>query len=61
MFCATRNGEVTGAAEHIAPLPGIYAPANAVGIDYRTSAVFGFTAALSVTTGDVPGLATKSK
>jgi hypothetical protein len=36
-------------------------PANAVGIDHRMSAVLGFTAALRVTTGDVPGLATKSK
>lgn len=34
---------------------------KAVGIDHRTSAVLGFTAALRVTTGDVPGLATKSK
>jgi hypothetical protein len=35
--------------------------ALAVGIDHRTSAVFGFAAALRVTTGDVPGFATKSK
>jgi hypothetical protein len=43
----------TGAAMLAGALP--------VGIDHRTSAVFGFTAALRVTTGDVPGLATKSK
>ena len=43
----------TGAAMLAGALP--------VGIDHRTSAVFGFAAALRVTTGDVPGLATKSK
>jgi hypothetical protein len=53
--------QATGSGPKVFAPPLGISPANAVGIGHRMSAVLGFTAALRVTTGDVPGLATKSK